>query len=82
MKILKLLYSFTNKIKGLKGTSAGKGPAVTREDAITVLTERGESPENALLIVETMEEWGLDYDLAASMDFKVVGKSVWIDAGE
>ena len=82
MKILKLLYSFTNKIKGLKGTSAENWQAVTREGAMRVLVERGESPENALLIVETMEEWGLEYDLAASMDFKVVGKSVWIDAGE
>lgn len=53
-----------------------------RQDAIDVLLNRGETRVNAELIVKAMEEWALDYDLAASLDFKVVGESVWINNEE
>jgi hypothetical protein len=50
-----------------------------RHAAIISQMNAGKSFDEAELIVNTMEEWGLDLAMADSMEFKVVGNSVWID---
>lgn len=50
-----------------------------RQEAIQVLLNRGESDAHAQLIIAAIEEWELDYSVAATLDFKVVGQSVWIN---
>jgi len=94
MNISTHLHSFIENLKKLKKTVLNKknkagpnqGDVITinesRDQAIQTLISRGKSTADAELIVKAMEEWELDYALAATMDFKVAGDSVWIDNEE
>lgn len=59
-----------------------KGKEEKRQEAIKVLLNRGESDVHARLIVDAIKEWELDYSVAATLNFKVVGDSVWINQEE
>jgi|GEM_PF-6239768 len=95
MNILAHLHSLVHQLKKLKKnkktsdfTAIPNRAEATIEvneaknKAIQILIGRGKSRADAELIVKAMEEWELDFALAAVMDFKVVGGSVWIDNEE
>lgn len=55
-----------------------KGSTFTKETALQVLLDKGKSHHEAELVITTMEEWGLELEQVAVLDFEIHGSSVWI----
>lgn len=77
-----------NKMKSLMNPGPSvSNPAETEKDshpeeaALHLLLDRGHSFQDAELILETMKEWGLPLEDAATLEFEIHGKSVWIKQG-
>jgi len=52
----------------------------TKETALHLLLDKGKSFQEAELIIATLEEWGMDLQNVAVLEFEVPGTSVWIKA--
>lgn len=51
----------------------------TREMAKEILVDKGHNNREAELIVNAMEEWGLELEQVQLMSFEVHGESVWMN---
>jgi hypothetical protein len=64
---------------GFATTDALNG-TFTKENALHLLLDKGKSFKEAEMIIATVEDWGMELDQIAVLEFEVHGESVWIKA--